>query len=378
MSADTATARPARGELVAFVHVLRAAGVVVSPDQLLAHLDAVAAVAPADLRDLYLTGRVTLVCDPGDLPTYDAAFRAFHLDGPGTRMTVSGHLPGARTEVAPTARTPLPDDGAEEAEASGSGRLASPAEALRHRRFDEATDAELRQLRVLLQRIPLAMPHRRSRRTLPTRAPGRRLDVRRTVRAAARTDGELVHRAWRRRRTRPRPVVLVLDVSRSMTGFSRALLMFASATRRQAGRVEVFCFGTRLTRVTDELAERDVDRALAAAADHVVDWDGGTRIGESLATLVREHGPRGRLRGAVVVICSDGLERGDPAVLERAMARLARHAHAVVWVNPLRADPRFRPVQQGMRAALPHVDRLVSGHDLASLEELASVVAALR
>jgi uncharacterized protein with von Willebrand factor type A (vWA) domain len=373
---SAATARPARGELLAFVHVLRSTGVTVSPDQVLAHLDAVAAVAPSDLRDLYLTGRVTLVSDPRDLPTYDAAFRAFHLGGPGVRMTVSGQVPRPTARDEPPPGTPMRDD-ADEEDAGATGRLASDAESLRHRRFDQASEDELVALRALMARIPVAIPRRRSRRTVPA-GRGPRLDVRRSVRAAARTDGELVHRAWRRRRTRPRPVVLVLDVSGSMAGFSRALLLFASVTRRRAGRVEVFCFGTRLTRVTDELADRDVDRALAAAADHVVDWDGGTRIGESIATLLREHGPRGRLRGAVVVVCSDGLERGDPADLDRAMARLHRHAHAVVWVNPLRADPRFEPVQRGMRAALPHVDRLVSGHDLASLEDLAAVVAALR
>lgn len=372
----TAPSLPARGELVAFVHVLRAAGVTVSPGQVLAHLDAVSDVAPTDLRDLHLIGRVTLVSDPRDLPTYDAAFRAFHLGGPGVKLTVSGHLPRPTAIPAPPART-SPTDLAEDEEGGPSGRLASDAESLRHRRFDQASDDELAALRRLMARIPMAVPRRRSRRTVPA-GRGRRLDVRRSVRAAARTDGELLHRAWRRRRTRPRPVVLVLDVSGSMAGFSRALLLFASVTRRRAGHVEVFCFGTRLTRVTDELADRDVDRALSAASDRVVDWDGGTRIGDSLATLVREHGPRGRLRGAVVVICSDGLERGDPAELERAMARLARHARAIVWVNPLTADPRFTPVQQGMQAALPHVDRLVAGHDLASLDELAAVVSALR
>lgn len=372
----TPQARAARGELFAFVHVLRAAGVAVSPGQALAHLDAVAAVAPTDLRGLYLTGRVTLVSDPGDLPTYDAAFRAFHLGGPGVRLTVAGRLPTPVVPAPPTSRSPLPDRPGE-TDATTTGRLASGAEALRHRRFDRATDDELRALRTLMARIPVAVPRRRSRRTVAA-VRGRRLDVRRSVRDAARTDGELVRRAWRRRRTRPRPVVLVLDVSGSMAGFSRALLMFASVTRRGAGRVEVFCFSTRLTRVTDELSTRHLDDALAAAADRVVDWDGGTRIGESLTTLLREHGPRGRLRGAVVVVCSDGLERGDPAELARAMGRLRRQAHAVVWVNPLRADPRYEPIQQGMRAALPHVDRLLSGHDLASLEQLASVVGALR
>ena len=229
----------------------------------------------------------------------------------------------------------------------------------------------------LMARIPLSVPHRVTRRTEHA-ARGRHPDLRRSVRAAIQTDGELIHRAWRRRRRTPRPLVLVLDVSGSMTGYARALLQFAYAARRQPGRVEVFCFGTRLTRITKELAGRDPDRALASAAARVADWDGGTSIGASLATLNRVHGRQGLLRGAVVVVCSDGLERGDPDQLRAETARLHRFAHSLVWVNPLSASERYEPVQRGMRAALPHVDRLVSGHDLASLDELARVLAALR
>jgi uncharacterized protein with von Willebrand factor type A (vWA) domain len=176
---------------------------------------------------------------------------------------------------------------------------------------------------------------------------------------------------------------VLLDVSGSMAAHARALLRFAVAARRTADReaarrVEVFAFGTRLTHLSDALAARDPDAAIAAAAARVVDWDGGTRIGASVDELVRVWARRGVLRGAVVVICSDGLERGDPALLAAALARLRRHAHRVVWVNPLAGDARFEPSQRGMAAALPSIDELVPGHDLASLEQLSDTLAALR
>ena len=185
----------------------------------------------------------------------------------------------------------------------------------------------------------------------------------------------------RARRTRPRRLVLLLDVSGSMSGYARAMLRFAVAARGTAGHhrpVEVFAFGTRLTRLTDALSRRDPDAALTAAAAEVVDWDGGTRIGDSVTRLVRDWARGGTLRGAVVVVCSDGLERGDPRHLGEAMARLRRHVHRIVWCNPLAGDPRYEPTQRGMRAALPYVDVFLPGHDLASLEDLAAALTALR
>ena len=161
-----------------------------------------------------------------------------------------------------------------------------------------------------------------------------------------------------------------------MSAYSRALLQFAYAATQGPGHVEVFCFGTRLTRVSSALARRDPDAALRQAAETVVDWEGGTRIGESLREYLRTWAWRGGCRGAVVVICSDGLERGDPDVLAAAMARLARLAYRIVWVNPLKAGPAYEPATRGMRAALPHIDLLVSGHNLASLGELATVIEA--
>jgi hypothetical protein len=169
--------------------------------------------------------------------------------------------------------------------------------------------------------------------------------------------------------------VLLLDVSGSMADYSRALLMFTHAVLRTDRRFEAFCFGTRLTRVTRALGAAALDEALDRAAEEVVDWNGGTRIGESLKRLLDEYGHRGLARGAVVVICSDGLDVGDPELLGEQMARLSRLAHRVVWLNPLQEDPAYEPLARGMRAALPYVNVFASGHNLASLEEVAAVLA---
>lgn len=197
--------------------------------------------------------------------------------------------------------------------------------------------------------------------------------MRRAVRETMRTHGEPARLFWRRRRLRMRPLTLILDVSGSMSDFSRNLLQFAYSTRRANARVEVFCFGTRLTRITRELERRRPDDAMARAAEAVFDWEGGTRIGDSLAAFVQGWARRGTGRGGIVVICSDGLDRGDPEVLDGAMERLSRLSHRVVWMNPHKGDNAgFRPNTLGMMVAAPHVDLLLSGHDLRSLEQFAA------
>ena len=190
--------------------------------------------------------------------------------------------------------------------------------------------------------------------------------------------GEPAEIYWRGRKARLRPLILILDVSGSMSDYSRNLLQFAYSAKRAAARVEVFCFGTRLTRVTGELDRRRPDDALDRAARTVFDWEGGTRIGACLDAFVRDYGRRGMSRGGIVVICSDGLDRGDPAVLAAAMERLSRLSHRIVWLNPHKgSDPGFRPSSLGMMVAQPHIDLLLSGHDLRSLEELAALLPAL-
>jgi uncharacterized protein with von Willebrand factor type A (vWA) domain len=193
------------------------------------------------------------------------------------------------------------------------------------------------------------------------------------VRASLRTDGEPIVRISRAPLPRPRPLVLVCDVSGSMSPYARMLLRYMHACVAAHRRVEAFAFGTRLTRLTPELSRRDPDAALQRATAAVADFSGGTRIGAALAELNRAHGRRIG-RGAAVVILSDGWDRGDPSLLAAEMARLRRTAHCLIWLNPLAAEPGYEPLTRGMRAAVPHTDELLAGNSLASLERLAEVL----
>jgi uncharacterized protein with von Willebrand factor type A (vWA) domain len=332
-----------------FGRALRAAGLPVGPDRVAALTRAAALLPPGEL---YWAGRATLLSRPEQTPAYDEVFSAFF--GPP--------LPPAAPPISVRVRAELEEDVG----------LASPVELLREKSFARCSRDELTQLAELMAQIDLSVPRRRTRRREPARAglP----DLRRTLRRSFRTGGDPVERAWRRRRKRTRRLILLLDVSGSMDAYSRALVMFAHAALRADRRWEAFCFGTRLTRVTRQLEGSDPDAALTRAAAEVVDWDGGTRIGESLKRFLDEHGHAGLARGAVVVLCSDGLEVGDPEVLAEQMGRLHRLAHRVVWLNPLKEDPAYEPLARGMKAALPHVDHFASGHSLASLEDVAAAL----
>jgi uncharacterized protein with von Willebrand factor type A (vWA) domain len=226
----------------------------------------------------------------------------------------------------------------------------------------------------MIRRLSVQIPTRSTRRYRPASS-GARFDVKRTVRRSLRTHGEPFHRAWRERGTRARPLVLILDISGSMAPYARALLQFAFAAMAAGRTVEVFCFGTRLTRVTRVLKTRDPDRAMHEIGRLVEDWEGGTRIGVSLKALLDEWSQRAALRGSVAVFCSDGLERGEPDLLREQMARLRRHVHRIVWVNPLKGSPRYEPLARGMAAALPSIDVFLPGHNLESLEQLSRAIA---
>ena len=249
----------------------------------------------------------------------------------------------------------------------------SEEELLRTKDFAAMTPAEFTRAKRLIQAIAVSRPLRRTRR-LERDSNGRALDVRRLVRASLATGGDPVERAFRSRTTAPRKLVLILDVSGSMEAYSRALLLYLHAARGSGRGVETFAFGTRLTRLTPELGARNPETAFESAAARVQDWSGGTRIGASLKAYNDEWGRRALTRGAVVVILSDGCERGDTALTAREMERLARQAFAVVWVNPLKGHAEYAPLAGGMRAALPFVDRFLSGHDVASLESLGTVL----
>jgi uncharacterized protein len=365
--------------LVGFGRELRSAGLAIGSGDILSFNSAASLLDPSDLVDLYWAGRSTLVTRRESIPVYDEVFRRYFLGGVGPvreLLTLKAQVTAEAGAVLEVPATDPPTAGNEDEQAT-LGLMASGAEALRHKSFAACTPEELAAVRRIMARIRLTPPRRRTRRTAKARS-GRSPDLRRTMRESLRRHGDPAELFWRRRRVRLRPLILVLDVSGSMADYSRNLLQFAYSATRAADRVEVFCFGTRLTRVTRALDRRRPDDALELAAREVFDWEGGTRIGASLDKLVRDWGRRGLCRGGIVVICSDGLDRGDPEVLAAAMERLARLSHRVVWMNPHKGDDQsFRPATLGMMAAAPHIDLMLSGHDLSSLEEFATLLPTL-
>jgi hypothetical protein len=359
------------GVLTGFTNELREAGLKVGTGQLIAMSKGLTTLDPNDREDLYWAGRACLVTRREDIPTYDVVFgRVFDAAGQVV-LKVSG-TPPPRTKAtvlpppAPHRREERPAD------EDDTGGKASDLEILRDKDFARYSDEEFARARELLNDLTITPPRRRSRRTARARR-GIRPDLRRALREVVRQE-HLLPRAWRARTTKPRTLVLLLDISGSMKDYSRMLLEFAHVLRQGTVKVEVFCFGTRLTRITGQLSARDPDEALQHAADTVIDWDGGTRIGESIGEYTRTWGRRSGFRGALTVLCSDGLERGDPERLGREMQRLQRLSHQVLWLNPLKADPHYEPVTRGMKAALPAVNLLLSGHSLGSLEELVEIL----
>jgi uncharacterized protein with von Willebrand factor type A (vWA) domain len=379
------TLDPAVERLVGFGRLLRRRGLPVGTGRILTFCRAVAALDRLDRRSVYWAGRVAMVARKEDLAAYDAAFEAwFPSETSEALQVLAGWVENVNVpqetevllDVGVAEESWEPAEGADDGEAP-VGVLASGAEVLRARSFDELSEAERLQADHLIRALAVHLPARRSRRYRPSPY-GRRFDQRRTLRASLRTQGEPFRRAWRDRRQRARPLVLILDVSGSMTAYSRALMQFGFAAMRAGRRVEVFCFGTRLTRVTRALARSEPDDALREVAAAVADWNGGTRIGASLKELLDRWSQHVAMRGAVVVLCSDGLERGDPALLAAQVARLSRLAHRLIWVNPLKGSPRYQPLARGMAAALPHVDVFLAGHNLESLESLCGVLEGAR
>ncbi|WP_051399651.1 vWA domain-containing protein [Haloechinothrix halophila] len=351
-------------DLAGFGDRLRQAGVAVSPATM---VDFCAAAVLAGPDELYWSGKVTLVSRPQDLPIYDRVF-AEYFAGTPMRRTQTVVRASDQTRLADL----RDDEGDELDDADG---VASATELLRRKDFAALSSDELRQLAALLAELNVSPPPRRSRRWRPARRG--KPDLRRTVHRALRSAGEPLERPARVRRLRARRLIFILDVSHSMVDYARALLMFAHAGARSRAPVDVFCFGTRLTRLTAMLSRATPEDVLARAADVVLDWDGGTRIGDSIKQFLDSCGHSGLARGAVVVVCSDGLDTGDPDVLSTQMARLSRLTHRVIWLNPLSASAGYEPLARGMRAALPHVDVFASGHNLADLQELAHLLAGL-
>lgn len=363
--------------LVNFGHALRAEGLTVGSGDILTYCRAMAPLDPTDLVDLYWAGRTCLVTRRDDISTYDEVFRRFFLGEDSPVQELLKVKAQADAEAEAPFEMPATEPSGEEREEEEEARLgymASNVETLKHKSFASCTPEEQEALRRIMKRFRLTPPKRRTRRTKTARS-GRSPDLRQTIRESLRTHGEMIDLYWRRRRVRLRPLILVLDISGSMADYSRALLQFAYSASRAAQKVEVFCFGTRLSRITKQLQTRKPDDALEQAAQLVVDWEGGTRIGDSLDRFVRNWGRKGLSRGGIVVICSDGLDRGDPEVLATAMDRLSRLCYQIVWMNPHKGDNAdYRPQTVGMSVAFPYVDVLLSGHDLSSLEELAELL----
>jgi uncharacterized protein with von Willebrand factor type A (vWA) domain len=354
--------------------VLRAQGTRVGMGELLAAHRALEAVDCASREEARLALRTVLCSRRIDLERFDIAFLSVFGDGrpPAQDEPLS--------ELGAIERAALPQFGVADATGQSAQADAEPVpaawsdvELTLGKDFARYSEAEMAAARELIARLARRHPTRLSRRTRPSRRRGRTPDLRHTVHASLRTAGEPLHRRWRAPTQRPRQVVLVCDVSGSMAPYARMLMQYMHACVAARRRVEAFAFGTRLTRITHELTGRDHDRALDRAAAAVTDFSGGTRIGAALAELNRVHGRR-LGRGSVVVILSDGWDRGDPAQLDLEMARLRRAAHRLVWLNPLAAHPDYEPLTRGMRAAVPHTDRLLAGNSLASLEQLAEIL----
>ncbi|MGA1681542.1 MAG: vWA domain-containing protein [Ilumatobacteraceae bacterium] len=376
MSTSTASLDHASPEQIAvgFCRVLRGVGLPTPLGSVLLFVEALGRTGVESRDSVYWSARATLVRRPEDFSLFDRAFSVFWTQ---------------RHELAPTDDeiqhvTLLVDtDGDEgsddkgEADSLDDDSIAlrfSAVETLRHKDFARYTPSELSEAQDLMSRLRLAGSPRESFRFV--KGSSSRPDLRRTVRASLATGGEPIRRHWLEPDQRLRRLVLLLDVSGSMEPYSRALVRFVQAAVAGRQKVEAFAIGTRLTRVTRELSHRDPDRALARAAERVADWSGGTRLGDSLRRFNDEWGVRGMARGAIVVILSDGWDRGDTDVLAAEMQRLHRVSFRTIWVNPLKVTPGYAPLARGMAAALPHVDHFVEGHSIDAMERLARVVSA--
>jgi hypothetical protein len=362
--------------VVTFGRVLREVGIEVGPGRVIDALRGLDRVDLTSQPDVYWTLRQTLVSRHDELDLFDRAFAAWFL-----REPIFPQGRGAVPQPQPVKRIAQPADESTrddevEQESDPLELGASHHELLREKDFAEMTPEEFERARRLIATIARTRPQRASRRRCAD-SRGDVLDMRRLIRRSLRVGGDPLERPYRARKEVPRKLVVLCDVSGSMDSYTRALLLFLHAVVGTGRGVEAFAFGTRLSRLTPELATRDPEAALDKASAAVVDWGSGTRIGASLKEFNDVYGRRALSRGAVVVIVSDGWERQDPALVGREMARLARAAYGVVWVNPLKGNPEYQPLAGGMRAALPFVDRFLPGHNLSSLEELATVLAGI-
>jgi len=382
-------------------HRLRLAGLPVTPERSAHFARALALTAPRRRTQLYWTARAVFVSSSEQLRNFDYVF-SLVFDDPGNdeergerfmppefkaQAGDQKSLPGARSvpksEDSPEARSMSGPSGSDEEEGEDEDQeelevplaLSSTEERLAEKSFSALEAHELVLLRRLMEKLELATPQQISRRTRRARH-GRQLDMRRTLRGSLRTGGDPIKLARRRRRTHPRRLVMICDISGSMEAYTRPYLLILRSAVGGDGYAEAFVFATRLTRLTRALGGRNPEAAIQRAAAAAPDWSGGTRLGDALKLFNDRHGRRGMARGAVLVILSDGWDRGEPELVSREMQRLARLAYRIVWVNPRVTAKGFSPQAGGMAAALPHCDALVSGHSLKALEKVAEAVGA--
>jgi uncharacterized protein len=358
--------------LVGFARTLRQAGVAVPVDTVIHFVRSIDALGIDRHDRVYWAGRAVLIHRHDDIAIYDRIFESFWW---GTNTSSEFPVPSRDHSF---------DEGVNDMDApSREGEPPrhrawvsySDVDQLRRKDFAACTPEELDEITRLLSESRLrATQH--SRRMRRSRRDHGRHDTRATMRETLRSGGEVARLMHRKRSSRPRRVVLLCDVSGSMEPYARALLRFLHVAVAGQDRIEAFAVGTRLTRLTRQLSSRDPDTALRQAIERVLDWSGGTRLGEGIGTFNDRFGMPGMARGAIVVILSDGLDRGDPTLLAGEMARLHRAAHQTIWVNPLKGSEGYEPLARGMAAALPHVDEFVEGHSAASLDALVSMIAA--
>ncbi len=395
------------GNLLRFGRRLRSAGMPIGPGQILGMIDAIDAIDLERRDDLYSAAKATLVTRPEQIPLFNAEFARFWRDlvnqeAPLFSESIGGEdetvgLPdapkrrdkgqqGNAGQGSESQRTTLAIEGTDAATDIGETEdyevpaedvlIFSASEALRKKDFSQFSDEEIAEARRMIDSMDWRLGTRKTRR-MQRALHGTSIDHRATLRGALRQGGMPIELKWRKRKERMRPLVLICDISGSMDRYSRLLLRFVHALEHGLDSVEVFVFGTRLTRITRELRRKDVDGAIQDVVASVEDWSGGTRIGEAIRNFNYKWSRRVLRSGATVVIISDGWDRGDPWLLGTEMARLQRSCRRVIWLNPLLGAPGYQPLTQGIRAALPHVDHFLPIHNLRSMEALATLLSAV-
>ena len=374
--------------LLLFGRILRQLGLDINPGRMIDLVSALDHIEIGRKADFYYAARTLLVHEREDLALFDEAFELFWRK-PAESWEVDWQgLTRRRRPSGPVVTHPPLKEAAPQASDSASSstepmtvvevtRTYSDRELLRHKNFAEMDVEESEAVKRLIANLLWRVSERRTRRLRPGK--GHLMDLRRTLRRSLRSEGEIFHWSYREPKLKPRPLVVIADISGSMERYTRLLLHFIYGMKAALSQpVEAFVFSTRLTRITRPLQIRDLDLALENVGQLVNDWAGGTRIGESLKIFNFEWGRRVLGRGAVVLMISDGWDRGDTELLRREMARLKRNCHRLIWLNPLLGAPDYEPLTRGIQAALPHIDDFLPVHNLASLEDLASRLAELK